>query len=282
MKWAVVLGMAALAISGCATSKKSNSCADLETIQPGFVSAASFQPPPSLTVIEAPAANFNERKFPIDMLVLHYTGMKTAEGALNQLTRKESGVSSHYLILEDGTIYRMVPEHLRAWHAGRGSWRGRDDINSRSIGIEIVNGGHEFGLPPFSPEQVDAVIALSRDIISRHNIPAPNIIGHSDMAPNRKEDPGERFPWKRLADAGVGIYPDAETDESRSFLGWWGTERDLRGIGYDNVGASRQDRAEAVTAFQRRWCPAGATGRVDRDTRRLIHQVRRLHDEAGS
>src|SRR3954470_15145362 len=154
----------------------------------------------------APSPNHDARKLGIDMLVLHYTGMKTAEDALARLTDPDAKVSSHYLVSEDGGIDQLVPEARRAWHAGLSSWKGITDINSCSIGVEIVNPGHEFGYRDFPGQQIDAVIALSRDIIARHHIRRERVLAHSDQAPLRKNDPGEKFPWAGLGAAGVGLW----------------------------------------------------------------------------
>ena len=142
-----------------------------------------------------PSANFNGRYSPVDMIVLHYTGMKTGQEALDRLCNPAAAVSTHYLIFENGDIYNLVEEEFRAWHAGLSQWRGIPDVNSRSIGIEIVNPGHEFGYVPFTAEQIQSVIDLCKDIMTRHHIPAGNILGHSDVAPARKSDPGELFPF---------------------------------------------------------------------------------------
>src|SRR5438309_1354435 len=150
-----------------------------------------------LDLVELPSPNFDERLLPVSMIVLHYTGMPDAEGALDRLTSPEAKVSSHYLIDEDGTTYRLVDEARRAWHAGKSFWRGETDVNSASVGVEIVNPGHEFGYRPFPEPQVATVIALVGDIRSRWTIEDVNVVGHSDIAPDRKEDPGELFPWRR-------------------------------------------------------------------------------------
>ncbi len=163
----------------------------------------------TLDIIEAPSPNFDARTKLPDMLVLHYTGMQTGEAALARLCDPEAGVSSHYLVEEDGRIFRLVAEERRAWHAGRSFWKGEEGVNHASIGIEIVNPGHEFGYRPFPQAQIDAVIALVADIRSRWQIDDNRILGHSDVAPARKIDPGELFPWKRLAEAGHGVRPSA-------------------------------------------------------------------------
>src|SRR5215468_2762339 len=143
----------------------------------------------------------------IDILVLHYTGMKTADEALARLTDAASKVSAHYTIGRDGRVFAHVPEERRAWHAGVSFWAGERNVNARSIGIELVNPGHEFGYIPFTDEQIGALIDLSRGILSRHPIPSARVIGHSDVAPARKTDPGELFPWQQLADYGIGVWP---------------------------------------------------------------------------
>jgi N-acetylmuramoyl-L-alanine amidase len=144
-----------------------------------------------------PSPNHDERKLGVDLLLLHYTGMKTAADARARLIDPAAKVSSHYLVDEDGGIAQLVPEARRAWHAGLSSWKSVTDINSCSVGIEIVNPGHEFGYRDFPEAQIEAVIALCRDIVARHSIPARRVLAHSDVAPARKEDPGERFPCER-------------------------------------------------------------------------------------
>src|SRR5262249_2793887 len=148
---------------------------------------------------------------PVDILVMHYTGMETGAAALARLVDPASRVSSHYTVDEDGMIYHHVPEDCRAWHAGKSYWAGAPDINAPSIGIEIVNPGHEFGSRSFPDAQIEAVIALSLDIFTRHAIPPERVLGHSDVAPARKQDPGELFPWKTLATAGIGLWPNGSS-----------------------------------------------------------------------
>ena len=149
--------------------------------------------------IDTPSPNFDARALPVSMVVLHYTGMIDGASAIARLADPEAKVSAHYVVAEDGQVVRMVDEAHRAWHAGRSWWRGTSDINSASIGIEIVNPGHEFGYRPFPEAQIDAVIELLAGIMERHSITRGNVVGHSDVAPARKEDPGELFPWYRLA-----------------------------------------------------------------------------------
>ncbi|MCZ4297339.1 N-acetylmuramoyl-L-alanine amidase [Henriciella marina] len=211
--------------------------------------------------------NFNDRQFPLDMLVLHYTGMETGDAAIERLCDKEAGVSAHYVVRETGEILQLVDEDKRAWHAGVSSWQGDEDLNSRSIGIEIVNGGHDWpasdgSLPDYPDAQIEAVIALSKAIIARWNIPADRVVGHSDIAPARKADPGEHFPWQRLAEAGIGLWPSAIGAEVQP------SERSLRSIGYD-IG----DLPAAITAFQRRWMPDRIDGADDEDMRAMAAAV---------
>ncbi len=208
-------------------------------------------------VLIYPSPNFNRRLSPIDMIVLHYTGMESEQAALDRLTDPSSGVSAHYVVFENGDIYNPVDEESRAWHAGVSFWRGETDTNSRSIGIEITNPGHEFGYRPFSDRQIESVIELCQDIIRRRNIPANNIVGHSDVAPTRKTDPGELFPWKTLAENGVGLW----TDEFA--LPEQGVKEMLADIGYDTT-----DESAALTAFRRHFLPQslpdGASGLAER------------------
>ncbi len=150
-------------------------------------------------MIDRPSPNHDERLQAVSMIVLHYTGMPNCQGALDRLTSPEAKVSCHYCVDEDGTVYRLVDEERRAWHAGKSYWRGVRDVNSASVGIEIVNPGHEFGYRPFSDEQIAALIPLVASIKDRHGIGRGNVVGHSDLAPARKEDPGELFPWEALA-----------------------------------------------------------------------------------
>jgi N-acetylmuramoyl-L-alanine amidase len=152
-----------------------------------------------MNIIETLSPNFDDRDAPVSILVLHYTGMQDAASAIARLSDPEAKVSAHYLVAEDGQVVQMVPEDKRAWHAGRSYWRGKSNLNSMSIGIEIVNPGHEFGYRPFPDAQIDSVIQLAGDIIKRHKITRGNVVGHSDIAPTRKLDPGELFPWARFA-----------------------------------------------------------------------------------
>jgi N-acetylmuramoyl-L-alanine amidase len=245
----------------------------------------------SLTVIQAPSPNLNERLHTLDMLVLHYTGMKDGPSALVRLCDPASQVSAHYMVEEDGRIFQIVPEDKRAWQAGRSWWQGDEDLNSRSIGIEIVNGGHDFGLPPFPDRQIDAVIELCRGILSRWPIPQNRIVAHSDIAPDRKEDPGERFPWKRLAEAGVGLWPDKPDVEPWMMHGAAPgdggvtverLQRALAQIGYRiEISGTYDEQTEAVVrAFQRRWRPTRVSGQGDSETIALAAAVAALAQPA--
>ncbi|MGE4529478.1 MAG: N-acetylmuramoyl-L-alanine amidase, partial [Rhodospirillaceae bacterium] len=169
---------------------------------------------------------------PVDMLVLHYTGMETAAAALARLCDPAAKVSAHYLIDEDGAVHALVAEDRRAWHAGVSAWRGEADVNARSIGIELVNPGHEFGYRDFPARQIDALADLCREILARHPIPPRNVVGHSDVAPRRKTDPGERFPWPALAKLGIGLAPQPAAVPHWG-LAW--TEPALARYGYDTA-----------------------------------------------
>src|ERR1700730_8433642 len=172
------------------------------------MSRPAFTPDSSVVAEVVPSPNQGERnggQRP-DMIVLHYTGMQDAQSALELLRARGSNVSAHYFVFEDGRIVQMVPESRRAWHAGKSEWAGETDINSCSIGIEIANPGHDHGYPDFPTRQIAAVTALCRSIFTRHQIPPDRVLAHSDVAPARKQDPGEKFPWKVLADSGIGLW----------------------------------------------------------------------------
>lgn len=205
----------------------------------------------------------------IDTLVIHYTGMMPTERARDWLCDPASKVSAHYLLDEDGTTWRLVGEDRRAWHAGVGCWRGWRDINSRSIGIELSNPGHDYGYTDFPDEQIAVLIGLCRDILARHPIPARNIVAHSDIAPDRKIDPGERFPWARLAAAGIGPWP-GDAPQSAAPARIAGT---LAEIGYDLI---EYDLPTVISAFQRRFRPEKFDGELDDETRRRIAALHSL------
>lgn len=214
-------------------------------------------------LIAAPSPNFNERKLPIGLIVLHYTGMEDGPAALAKMRDPAAQVSAHYMVEADGRIFALVDEDKRAWHAGVSSWRGESDINSSSIGIEIVNGGHDFGLPDFPAVQIEAVIELVQDIMARHGIGPEGVVGHSDIAPGRKQDPGEKFPWNRLAVAGC-----ARAVEPVSSAGG-DAAAELSAVGY----GLEAGLPAVVEAFQRRWRPGQVDGVIDDETARLIAVV---------
>jgi len=213
--------------------------------------------------------NFNDRPddLKIDMLVIHYTGMRSCQAALQRLCDPQAKVSCHYLIDEDGTVCRLVDEDKRAWHAGVAWWRGAFDINARSIGIELVNPGHEFGYRDFPDGQMIALQGLARGIVRRHAIPARNVVGHGDVSPTRKQDPGERFDWRRLAAAGVGLWVDdgvpvSVPNEDMSAM--------LSAFGYDV-----SDLNAAIIAFQRHFRPALVNGQGDPQTAGVLKALLR-------
>jgi N-acetylmuramoyl-L-alanine amidase len=224
-----------------------------------------------------PSPNHGERRDGRrpDLLLLHYTGMSSAEAALHRLCDPAAEVSAHYLVMEDGAIVQLVPEDRRAHHAGVSSWAGETDINSCSIGIEIVNPGHDGGLPPYPEEQIAAVIDLCRAIVDHWEIPGDRVLAHSDVAPSRKEDPGELFPWDRLAGAGIGhwVRPDAPSDAIVLRPGDTGPEVQalqdalaFYGYGLDTTGVFDDATREVVIAFQRHFRPARLDGLVDAST----------------
>ena len=215
-------------------------------------------------MIDTPSPNFDERTEPVSILVLHYTGMPDAAGAIARLTDPAAKVSSHYLVAEDGQILRLVAEDKRAWHAGKSHWRGQDGLNSSSIGIEIVNPGHEFGYRPFPEAQIDALVPLVADIIGRYGITRGNVVGHSDIAPARKQDPGELFPWNRLAKLRLALPRPTKNlmDPHWSDAGFLLA---LQRFGYDIT-----DPLAATVAFQRRFRPELLDGTIDGECRAIL------------
>jgi N-acetylmuramoyl-L-alanine amidase len=225
----------------------------------------------------SPSPNQDERKLPIDMILLHYTGMRTGEAALARLCAAESKVSSHYVVFEDGRIVQCVPEEKRAWHAGVSFWAGETDINSCSIGIEIVNPGHEFGYGDFPLRQIAATISLCRSIVTRRGpIGAERVLAHSDVAPSRKQDPGEKFPWALLFESGIGHWvrpAPLRLDGEKLVSGDQGElvlrmQRALADYGYGVPisGLFDEPTREVVTAFQRHFRPARVDGVADEST----------------
>lgn len=244
--------------------------------------------------------NYDTRTRGVDLVVLHYTGMQDAEIALKRLTDPAPAagaypgpwqseatpadaplarVSSHYVVGEDGAVWRVVAEEHRAWHAGVSAWEGEGDVNSRAIGIEIVNGGHDFGLPDFPDAQIEAVIALVGDILARHRLGPDRVVAHSDIAPERKLDPGEKFPWRRLAAAGVSIWPAEEapapTQSGDDPVGR--VQGQLSRIGYtlDKSGVMDGATRAALMAFQRRFRPERIDGLIDEQTQILLAALTR-------
>jgi N-acetylmuramoyl-L-alanine amidase len=248
--------------------------------------------PDSCVVAEVrPSPNHTERKdagLP-DMIVLHYTGMRDNEAAIRQLCSPTSEVSAHYVVLQDGHIVQLVAESRRAWHAGISSWAGETDINSRSIGIEIANPGHDHGYPDFPRRQVAAVTALCRSILTRYQVPPDRVLAHSDVAPARKQDPGEKFPWNLLADSGIGlwvnpapitqtgpIYVLGDTNQAIEEI-----QRLLARCGYSITPTGYLDgnTRDAVAAFQRHFRPIRVDGVVDVSTTATLKALLALRDE---
>lgn len=236
----------------------------------------------ALNIIETPSPNHGERKtvsgvVGVSMVVLHYTGMKSAAEALARLTDPAAQVSAHYLVDDEGLIYRMVPEDRRAWHAGVSYWQGVRDINSVSVGIEITNPGHDYDYRAFTQKQIDAVIALTRDIQARHQIGAASVIGHSDIAPGRKIDPGELFPWQDLAREGLGVWPTLSgtkhlisSDEAMKLLSGLGYATPLS----PELGADLLETpTDCIAAFQRHYRPRKIDGLLDSETLALIQTL---------
>jgi len=228
--------------------------------------------------------NFGPRREDMrpDALILHYTGMSTGQAAEEWLCNHESEVSSHYLVHEDGRIVQMVREDDRAWHAGKGSWRGRPDVNSFSIGIEIVNSGPLAGFPPFPDIQIYSVIALCRDICARRAIGPERVLAHSDTAPGRKIDPGERFPWPVLAAAGIGHFVEPTPVRGGRFLAMGESGQpvealqsmlSLYGYGLEINGLFDEQTRATVEAFQRHFRPARVDGVADQSTIETLHRL---------
>ncbi|MGH6866754.1 MAG: N-acetylmuramoyl-L-alanine amidase [Methyloceanibacter sp.] len=241
-------------------------------------------PDSPLATLWCPSPNFEPRREGCepDMLILHYTGMESAEAALDWLTREEAKASAHYLVDEEGRITQIVAESMRAWHAGQSSWEGETDLNSRSIGIEIHNPGHAFDYPDFPDRQMQAVEALSLDILGRHEIRPQLVLAHSDIAPGRKADPGEKFDWARLARAGAGLWVEPEQLGNDQGLGPGDEspavselQRALMEYGYSVEVTSTYGRGleQVVEAFQRHFRQARIDGRADRSTRETLARL---------
>jgi len=238
-----------------------------------------------------PSPSCNERKDNVvpDIILLHYTGMPEADVALERLCSAQSEVSTHYFVYEDGRIVQCVPEALRAWHAGSAAWAGETDINSRSIGIEVANPGHDHGYPDFARRQIAAVITLCRGIIARRGIGADRILAHSDVAPARKKDPGEKFPWRLLHESGVGLWvnPVRVSEEGRALRPGQSGEvvrllqTKLADFGYPVPTDGKYDEMtlHVVTAFQRHFRPERIDGLADDSTRDTLGRLLAARDE---
>jgi N-acetylmuramoyl-L-alanine amidase len=222
---------------------------------------------PELVHRELPSPNWDERALPVTMVVLHYTEMER-EAALRRLSDPEAKVSAHYFISEAGEVVRLVDEDKRAWHAGASYWRGHRDVNSASVGIELDNPGHANGYREFPDVQIDALLPLLADIVRRHDIPRANVVGHSDVAPARKVDPGELFPWSRLAECRLCLSRPAKLELGDPFPNDGSFYLALERFGYD-VTAGRK----AVEAFQRRWRPERIDGEIDGELGAILFQL---------
>ena len=238
-----------------------------------------------LRIIQSHSPNFDNRTLPISLLIFHYTGMKTAMEALDKLCSVKSKVSSHYLVFENGEIHHLVPDHKRAWHAGVSSWRGEKNINSCSIGMEIVNCGHNYlnldgELPRYPKKQMNAVIALSKKIIDQHG--QLEFLGHSDIAPSRKKDPGEHFPWQYMASQGIGKWPIVKTNDRRVLFelndrdrGISIVQQGLAKLGYSAyiTGVMDQNTVDIILAVQRRYRQDQVDGILDIMTMEIIKSL---------
>lgn len=224
--------------------------------------------PDELVHRECPSPNWDERALPVTMVVLHYTEMESAEAALERLCDPASKVSAHYLIGEDGEVVRLVPEDKRAWHAGASYWRGHKDVNSASIGIELQHPGHGLGYREFAEAQIEALIPLVHRAMRERNIPRANVVGHSDVAPARKTDPGELFPWDRLAECRLCLPRPEKLTLGDPFDNDGAFYLALERFGYDIT-----EGRKAVEAFQRRWRPGKIDGEIDGEVRAILFQL---------
>jgi N-acetylmuramoyl-L-alanine amidase len=243
------------------------------------------QPDCALVNALCPSPNFEPRRGGCvpNMLLLHYTGLSSCARAIDWLARPESRVSCHYVVDEAGWITQMVAEDKRAWHAGVAVWGGKRDVNSASIGVEIHNPGHELGYPDFPEAQLVAVEALSRDIIARHGIAPERVLAHSDVAPTRKKDPGEKFPWSRLAQAGIGHWvapqavrredPGAARDGAGALIAHAQSQLRAYGYGVETTGVCDAKTEFVVLAFQRHFRPQRVDGRIDRSTLTTLERL---------
>jgi N-acetylmuramoyl-L-alanine amidase len=222
---------------------------------------------PEIVHRELPSPNWDERALPVTMVVLHYTEMER-EAALGRLTDPEAKVSAHYLISEDGEVVRLVDEAKRAWHAGASYWRGHRDVNSASVGIELDHPGHALGYREFADAQIEALVPLLNDVVRRHDIPRANVVGHSDVAPARKTDPGELFPWDRLAEYRLCLPRPEKLELGDPFDNDGAFYLALERFGYDIT-----EGRMAVEAFQRRWRPERIDGVIDGELRAILFQL---------
>jgi N-acetylmuramoyl-L-alanine amidase len=240
-----------------------------------------------IDLIDHPSPNWNERPegVAIDTVVLHYTGMQSGKEALGRLCCEQAQVSSHYLIDEDGTAYQLVDDKKRAWHAGVSSWQGRGNLNHSSIGIELVNPGHEFGYRDFPEAQIASLLALLNALKEKHAIPTSRFIGHSDIAPLRKNDPGERFPWKKLSHRGFGVFSEKDfsnqefielTSNNAAEIKVLNKQLGIIGYdGFDSDGFGAQT-SQVIRAFQAHWRPEGVHGKLDKGTWSALQEIAKL------
>jgi N-acetylmuramoyl-L-alanine amidase len=222
---------------------------------------------PELVHRELASPNWDERALPVTMIVLHYTEMER-EAALRRLTDPEAKVSAHYFISEEGEVVRLVDEDKRAWHAGASYWRGHRDVNSASVGIELDHPGHALGYREFADAQIEALVPLLNDVVRRHDIPRANVVGHSDVAPARKTDPGELFPWDRIAEYRLCLPRPEKLELGDPFDNDGAFYLALERFGYDIT-----EGRKAVEAFQRRWRPERIDGVIDGEVRAILFQL---------
>jgi N-acetylmuramoyl-L-alanine amidase len=227
-----------------------------------------------MNILQRPSQNFGNRAdgSVINKLIFHYTGMKSGEDSLSRMCDSAAEVSTHYFVDENGTITQLVDEEKRAWHAGASFWAGETDINGQSIGIELQNPGHEWGYREFPEQQIKSLVGLATDILIRHEIPARNVLGHSDIAPERKQDPGELFPWQRLAAMNVGYWPRYELETTSPDIAHSKLRENLSSFGYN----PESSLSDIVTAFQRHFRPTNIDGTVDSETALLISNCAKI------
>jgi len=217
---------------------------------------------------EVPSPNWNERNGPVSMVVLHYTDLPSADEAIARMCDPAAEVSAHYLITEQGEVVRLVAEDKRAWHAGVSYWRGQSNVNDISIGIELDHPGHTWGYREFAEAQIDALVPLLHRIVHDYDIPRANVVGHSDIAPQRKLDPGELFPWERLAAYRLALPRPHRLELGDPFDNDGAFYLALERFGYD-VSEGRK----AVEAFQRRWRPERIDGEIDGEARAILFRL---------